>query len=121
MKLTTKPIILHKNTHQGKPVETIDLGNTEDESRDSNESGSADEDLESDLSNENENHLESENLDDSVVEGYEAGHEEEEGEREGAGIGLEFYSNNELLDFAATALCRVKFMNTNQNTHNLDI
>ena len=35
-----------QNTHQGKPVETIDLGNTEDDSRDSNESGSADEDLE---------------------------------------------------------------------------
>ena len=64
--------------------------------------------MESDLSNENENHLESENLDDSVVEGYEAGHEEEEGEREGAGIGLEFYSNNELLDFAATALLQGK-------------
>ena len=64
--------------------------------------------MESDLSNENENHLESENFDDSVVEGYEAGHEEEEGEREGAGIGLEFYSNNELLDFAATALLQGK-------------
>ena len=36
------------------------------------------------------------------------GHEEEEGEREGAGIGLEFYSNNELLDFAATALLQGK-------------
>ena len=105
MKLTTKPIILHKIPIREKPVETIDLGNTEDDSRDSNESGSADEDLESDLSNENENHLE---VRISMIQSLKGMKRDTRGERKEAGIGLEFYSNNELLDFAATALLQGK-------------